>query len=108
MNLVCDDIPNDIKSGIQNASWKSSMLYNQRVYICRHVDIVEPRERTAEGNSRRSKTLKWHLTADGTRRQVCEVMFFNTLGISESQVRTTLEKNDPNSIVEPERRGRTP
>ncbi len=68
--------------------------------MSRHVQHSHPRK--ADG-TRKKRTLHYNLPDDqGISKRVCRIMFLNTLGVSEHQVRTALSKISYDGVMESE------
>ena len=76
----------------------------QREYITRHVKVVDV-ARTRTENSKRQKTKQYYFTRNGCKTTVCQNFFIKTLGISEKQVRTSVNKLNSSGFVELDKRG---
>lgn len=80
----------------------------KRDFILRHVTEFEPKRRTQipEGRpSRRKRSLKYYLTIEGIKYQVCRKFFLNTLAISEKMIRSSLTKPNQSGILFQDTRG---
>ena len=107
--LACDDMTENDRSNILAAFWRSGKLEDQRAFICKHVRTIPVKRRMSENpQSRRNNTQQYTLTLDGETKKVCKIMFLNTTGISERQVKTALQKQTPEGAAISENRGRRP
>lgn len=71
--------------------------------------VSEPIRRERQKNFSRSgkkQTIRYHFEVNGKRVKVCKVFFLNTLGVSETVVRTALRKGRTRGFVHQDMRGR--
>lgn len=70
------------------------MSWDQRkVYVSKMV-VKEPIKRTTvtDKKSKRQGTLRYHLTVESVKLQVCRIMFLRTLGLNKCFVRYWTDK----------------
>ncbi|XP_070823274.1 uncharacterized protein [Chaetodon trifascialis] len=86
-NRFCADFSEDTRSELFTSFWQCMNWTQRKMYVARLVDC-DPVERTRAPwtQSRRSVSMRYHLIADGDRKQVCKKMFLSTLGIGEWSV----------------------
>ncbi|KAK6166780.1 hypothetical protein SNE40_023402 [Patella caerulea] len=81
----CIEFTEQDRQNVFDAFWK--MDWNQkRVFVANNVDSHIPSERTTGGNSRRNRTLVYHLKRNESRIRVCKNMLLSTIGIGEWQL----------------------
>ncbi|KAL1457152.1 hypothetical protein WDU94_001813 [Cyamophila willieti] len=101
----CNNFSDSIRNEIFSNYWEIGNLSLQREFITRHVRSKDKkRAYTANETSRRKNTNEYALPLNSRLEPVCKVMFLNTLGISETTMRTSL-KNLETGVVNTERRG---
>lgn len=103
----CNKIEEDRRQEIIHGYYDIGDLQHQREWLSRHISIDEvKRRRTGKVDSRRNKTIWYFLPShSGTRIPVCRLMFMNTLGISERQIKTVVAKHRNDGSLEGEKRG---
>lgn len=84
--------------------WRTGSLDKRRMYVCQNVD--KKAKKTGPDSSRRSKSLAYHLTIEGSKIHVCKKYFLDTLGISERFVSTAFLKLDDGGHITQDMRGR--
>ncbi len=77
----------------------------QREFITRHVKVSDVVQATTKGASRRKKTKQYFFSRNGCKERVCQHLFISTLGISEKQARTAVDKLNLSGFVERDKRG---
>ena len=101
--LGCALFAEEDRARILDAFFNLGDLYVQRQWIARNVNQVNLQNPTVGA---KTKMFKYYLPLeDGTKMQVCKVMFLNTLGISDRQIRTTMSKIDAAGVLEKENPG---
>lgn len=115
-NFMCIYFTDEQRQEIRNAYFETGDLQAQREWLARYVDV---RHSTAiRKNSQRDITLLYSLPTPAdmrssgltteSRARVCKKMFRDTLGISDRQIRTAIDKTSETGVVEKERRGGRP
>ncbi|XP_059195562.1 uncharacterized protein LOC131976512 [Centropristis striata] len=86
-NRFCADFSEETRNKLFTSFWQCMNWTQRKTYVCGLVDC-DPVERTRAPwtQSRRSVSMRYHLIADGDRKQVCKKMFLSTLGIGEWSV----------------------
>ncbi|KAG7216492.1 hypothetical protein INR49_001978 [Caranx melampygus] len=86
-NRFCADFSEETRSELFTSFWQRMNWSQRRIYVAGLVDC-DPVERTRAPwtQSRRSVSMRYHLIADGDRKQVCKKMFLSTLGVGEWSV----------------------
>ncbi|XP_068558270.1 uncharacterized protein [Cebidichthys violaceus] len=86
-NRFCADFSDDARNELFTGFWQCMNWAQRKIYVSGLVDC-DPVERTRAPwtQSRRSVSMRYHLIADGDRKQVCKKMFLSTLGIGEWSV----------------------
>ncbi|XP_034553904.1 uncharacterized protein LOC117822999 isoform X2 [Notolabrus celidotus] len=86
-NRFCADFSEEARNQLFNSFWQCMNWSQRKTHVAGLVDC-DPVERTRAPwtKSRRSVSMRYHLMADGDRRQVCKKMFLSTLGIGEWSV----------------------
>ncbi|XP_033958971.1 uncharacterized protein [Pseudochaenichthys georgianus] len=86
-NRFCADFSEEGRNQLFTSFWQCMTWAQRKVYVSGLVDC-DPVERTRAPwtQSRRSVSMRYHLIADGNRKQVCKKMFLSTLGIGEWSV----------------------
>ncbi|XP_040900819.1 uncharacterized protein LOC121186208 isoform X1 [Toxotes jaculatrix] len=86
-NRFCADFSEESRSSLFTSFWQCMNWTQRKIYVSGLVDC-DPVERTRAPwtQSRRSVSMRYHLIADGDRKQVCKKMFLSTLGIGEWSV----------------------
>lgn len=104
--LQCDKISDRERENIVFSYYEMGDLEKQRQWIAKHVDS-KPVDKQKKLNSRKKRTVTYYLPiGEGLNKvKVCRKMFLNSVGISERQVRTVLQKSDANGVIEEEKRG---
>lgn len=82
----CRKITEDDRQHIFQRFWKTMNWGQRKVYVSSLVDMITPKQKTTEGDSRRKYTMKYHLKVHDVRIPVCKKMFLNTLKIGEWSV----------------------
>ncbi|XP_047503855.1 uncharacterized protein LOC125048927 [Pieris napi] len=72
--------------------WGMGDLQRQRDFILRHLSVIEPRYSYKMHNSNRGKNNAFYLTVYNERIRVCKVFFKATLDITDTSIRTVLQK----------------
>lgn len=57
-------------------------------------------------NLKRTNTLKYYFEVKNVRENVCKTFFLNTLCVSDSYIKTALEKKRTGGLVSPDKRGK--
>ncbi|XP_038566586.1 uncharacterized protein LOC119897096 isoform X1 [Micropterus salmoides] len=86
-NRFCADISEETRNELFTRFWQCMNWPQRKTYVAGLVDC-DPVERTRAPwtQSRRSVSMRYHLIANGDRKQVCKRMFLSTLGIGEWSV----------------------
>ncbi|XP_044063699.1 uncharacterized protein LOC122881504 isoform X2 [Siniperca chuatsi] len=86
-NRFCADFSEETRNELFTSFWQCMNWPQRKTYVAGLVDC-DPVERTRAPwtQSRRSVSMRYHLIADGDRKQVCKKMFLSTLGIGEWSV----------------------
>ncbi|XP_069571088.1 uncharacterized protein [Brachyistius frenatus] len=86
-NRFCADFSEETRSELFTRFWQCMNWTQRKIYVAGLVDC-DPVERTRAPwtQSRRSVSMRYHLIADGDRKQVCKKMFLSTLGVGEWSV----------------------
>ncbi|XP_029307660.1 uncharacterized protein LOC115021376 isoform X2 [Cottoperca gobio] len=86
-NRFCADFSEEARNKLFTSFWQCMTWAQRKIYVSGSVDC-DPVERTRAPwtQSRRSVSMRYHLLADGDRKQVCKKMFLSTLGIGEWSV----------------------
>lgn len=86
-NRFCAELSEDLRSKLFTVFWQCMNWSQKKIYVVGLVDC-DPVERTRAQwtQSRRSVSMRYHLIADGKRKQVCKKMFLSTLGVGEWSV----------------------
>ncbi|XP_042346370.1 uncharacterized protein LOC121946032 [Plectropomus leopardus] len=86
-NRFCADFSDETRTELFTSFWQCMNWAQRKIYVSGLVDC-DPVERTRAPwtQSRRSVSMRYHLIADGDRKQVCKKMFLSTLGIGEWSV----------------------
>ena len=93
----------DKREEIIQAYYSMESLADQPQWICCHVTSAEL---NGEKRSRKSESMEYFLPiAEADRDRVCRVMFLNTTGVAERQVRTALAETTPTRVMQPEKLG---
>ena len=101
-NLECQSFKNTDQASIRQAFYELGDLSLQRQWIARHIEFSNNEKPTTKVN------IKYFLpqcTDTTSKLQVCKIMFLNTVGISERQVRTVIKKTKLFGMLETEKRG---
>lgn len=80
-------------------------ITKRREFVARLVKVKPVERQTTGRKSRRKKTYVMKLPWNTQKVQVCKKMLLDALGISESFVRTSIKKLQPNGKMEEEKRG---
>ncbi|XP_056237867.1 uncharacterized protein LOC130172917 isoform X2 [Seriola aureovittata] len=86
-NRFCADFNEEARHDLFTTFWQCMNWSQRKIYVAGLVDC-DPVERTRAPwtQSRRSVSMRYHLIADGDRKQVCKKMFLSTLGVGEWSV----------------------
>uniref|UniRef100_UPI0037E8F1FA uncharacterized protein n=1 Tax=Semicossyphus pulcher TaxID=241346 RepID=UPI0037E8F1FA len=86
-NRFCADFSEEARDKLFTSFWQGMNWTQRKIHVAGLVDC-DPVERTRAPwtKSRRSVSMRYHLIADGDRRQVCKKMFLSTLGVGEWSV----------------------
>ncbi|XP_033497543.1 uncharacterized protein LOC117266442 [Epinephelus lanceolatus] len=86
-NRFCADFSEETRNELFTSFWQCMNWSQRKIYVSGLVDC-DPVERTRAPwtQSRRSVSMRYHLIANGNRKQVCKKMFLSTLGIGEWSV----------------------
>ncbi|KAF3692311.1 hypothetical protein EXN66_Car007987 [Channa argus] len=86
-NRFCADFSAETRTKLFTSFWQCMNWAQRKIYVSGLVDC-DPVERTRAPLtlSRRSVSMRYHLIAEGERKQVCKKMFLSTLGIGEWSV----------------------
>ena len=96
------------RMNILAAYYDLEKLEAQRQFILRHIDVSVPKTSGGYygGESRKKRSIHYFLPkGNGQKKEVCRIMFLNTLNIAERQVRTVINKVTIMGTLEPEKRG---
>ena len=93
--------------------WAVANIDLQRNHIVNRVKSrpkdrqrIRPESTTGKQRNRQAARIYSLINlSDGECVEVCATYFLNTLGISETRVKTALEKRNDSGIIEPDRRG---
>ena len=88
-NLECQEIAEEKRKSIFNIYYALPDLQSKRNYLNQYVTQKDCKKQTG---AKRNHSNQYFLTSDEKRHAVCKVMFLSTLGISERQVDTMLER----------------
>jgi hypothetical protein len=87
------NIPEEKRGAIFEHYWNDLSSYQrQQDFLGSHMEVVNPKQKTVEGPSRRSKTAVYHFTVDSVRIKVCKHFFTQTLGETPDRIRYHMEK----------------
>lgn len=95
---------------MKNSGMKISLLI-KRQFLCLSIlqtPILRARQRTGSREEKRLYTLKYYFLIDGEKIQVCRTYFLNTLDISQTFVRFSLQKRQSSGMFECDKRGKQP
>ncbi|XP_076006445.1 uncharacterized protein LOC143000867 [Genypterus blacodes] len=84
-NRFCNDFTEEARVRMFDEFWHQMNWAQRKLYVGGLVDrdpVERPRP-VVRSQSRRSVSLRYHLRADGERKQVCKNTFLSTLGIGE-------------------------
>lgn len=102
----CYSFSPEQRESIKSFYYSLGDLKKQRLYI---VSLVKKykvkRKTTPAGLSRREFSHTFELPCDGQKKKVCQIMFLNTLGITEKTFRTAIRKYKPPRSMEEDGRG---
>lgn len=84
--------------------WEIGDLHKQRNYILNQLTAI-PQTRTLENSHLRKHNNAFHFEIDTQKIRVCKQFFVKTLGISDSMVRTGIEKTT-DGVLEDDKRGK--
>ncbi|XP_023140226.2 uncharacterized protein LOC111577930 [Amphiprion ocellaris] len=86
-NRFCADFSEEARSQLFTTFWQCMNWAQRKIHVAGLVDC-NPVERTRAPwtQSKRSVSMRYHLLANGDRKQVCKKMFLSTLGIGEWSV----------------------
>nr|XP_008279400.1 PREDICTED: uncharacterized protein LOC103356868 [Stegastes partitus] len=101
-NRFCADFSDEARSELFTGFWQCMNWAQRKIHVAGLVDC-DPVERTRAPwtQSRRSVSMRYHLLADGDRKQVCKKMFLSTLGIGEWSVLNWAQNvSEPDSSAE--------
>lgn len=104
-----EQINEDERKEIFRNYWDEPKTWDlKRQFIRSHVGSEPIRRERRKDFSRSGKkqTIRYHFDANGKRVEVCKVFFLNTLGVSETVVRTALRKGTTGGFVHQDMRGR--
>lgn len=85
--------------------WQMGDVERQREYLLRHITKSSPVRKSGTKRPRKT-TLSYFFYIRGTKVEVCQVFFLQTLGISTRTISTVLSKNDSNGNLDSDRRGK--
>ncbi|XP_052123363.1 uncharacterized protein LOC127749389 [Frankliniella occidentalis] len=90
--------------------WALGEKQKQDGFIRESITIKKPAvQKTGDGVTPRAHTIKYSFKFPTGQLFVCKTMFLNTLGISESPVRTQVEKLERGgTVTSPDKRGKHP
>lgn len=95
---------------IFSSYWEATKTWDvKRQFIISHVKskpINRERPKDHSRHGQRMQTILYYFDVNGSRIEVCKVFFLNTLGVSETVVRTALKKGTTGGFVTPDMRGR--
>ncbi|XP_074539066.1 uncharacterized protein LOC141800433 isoform X2 [Halichoeres trimaculatus] len=100
-NRFCADFSEDTRNQLFTSFWQCMNWSQRKTYVSGLVSC-DPVERTRApwAKSRRSVSMRYHLIADGNRRQVCKKMFLSTLGIGEWSVLNWAQSSSEQDITQ--------
>ena len=106
-HLGCDTVRDNDMKNLNCAYYESGSLALQREWLARHVSCVHVYN--AKNKKHRAIVYSLPNPSSGETVQVCRKMFLNTLGISDRQIRTVLErkKHSKTGVLGKDRRGGT-
>ncbi|XP_074508789.1 uncharacterized protein LOC141778426 isoform X1 [Sebastes fasciatus] len=86
-NRFCADFSEEMRNELFTSFWQGMNWAQRKIHVSGLVDCdAVERTRAPWTQSRRSVSMRYHLIADGDRKQVCKKMFLSTLGIGEWSV----------------------
>lgn len=100
-------IPEDQRTKIFSEYWKMGELQRQRDFLSKTIRKSTVKYRRVTGHQPRTPNRAFFLEVSGHKEiQVCKTFLMNTLGITTRMLRTVMNKQSPNGIVEEECRGK--
>lgn len=103
-------ITEDTRNEIFKNYWDASKTWDvKRQFIISHVrskPVNRIRPKGGTKNGQRKQTISYFFDVNGTSIEVCKVFFLNTLGVSETVVRTALKKGNTGGFAAFDMRGR--
>ncbi|KAK3909537.1 hypothetical protein KUF71_019640, partial [Frankliniella fusca] len=105
-----DKISEEERDKVFKKYWALGEKQKQDGFIRESITIKKPAvQKTGDDVTQRAHTIKYSFKFPSGQLFVCKTMFLNTLGISESPVRTQVEKLERGGIVtSPDKRGKHP
>jgi hypothetical protein len=82
----CDRFNDEMRIELFNNFWMKMDWGQKKAYVGSLVDIIDKKNNTTNGNSRRNDTMLYYLKLSESKVQVCCRMFLSTLGITYKQV----------------------
>uniref|UniRef100_A0A8D8ZUB7 Uncharacterized protein n=1 Tax=Cacopsylla melanoneura TaxID=428564 RepID=A0A8D8ZUB7_9HEMI len=93
--------------------WDIGNIVQQRIYIAKNVDTVQPKEdrperkRSEYERQNHSRTAHYLVNENGTRERVCQMFLMNTLDITQRFLRIIVDKMQSPEFTFEELRGNT-
>lgn len=105
-----EKIPENNRLTIHSQFWNSSNMENQKrqfiISCIEEVPVQRVRLRNGNREGRRKISLKYFFTINGVKIPVCRKFFLNTLSISQTKIRTALNKRQSGGVIQADLRGK--
>ena len=101
--LFCKDISSEERQTIRRAYYDMASLHHQREWISRYVSV-----NTSGKSLGKNRSLNYFLPKSDTNHhklKVCRQVFISTIGVSDKQITTVLQKVNEYGVMDGERRG---
>ncbi|GAB6023058.1 hypothetical protein CHUAL_014196 [Chamberlinius hualienensis] len=88
--MKCNELTESDRNAIFDNFWKNMTWNQKKGYVASLVEALPVKQHRASSgpeNSRRDKSLIFHLPKNNIRVRVCKIMFLNTLAVGEWSVR---------------------
>lgn len=107
-----EKVDDNLRRHIFSSYWDPTKNWDvKRQFIISHVrskPVDRVRSKDGSRSGKRKRTILYDFDVNGTQVDVCKIFFLNTLGISETVVRTALEKKNLGGFAARDMRGYHP
>lgn len=90
----CSRITEEQRMKVFELFWNQTSWDQRKTFVANHVQLeAKQKSYTRKQESRRTNTLKYHLTIEGEKIEVCKNLFLSTTSLGEYTVHSWLKKD---------------